>query len=360
MRIIRNYLFKEFIESFISSFAGITFILLLGNLVKVLDLIVRKGVNVIIALKSFLYAVPYLLQYSIPLAALLGILISMGRVGSDNEFVAIKAAGIGMWKILKVFLTFGAVLTLFLIFLHANIIPHSHYMSKKLIKEIGQSNPLGLIEPGVFVDNFDGFVLFTQDMHENLLKNVYIYQTGTESKENNVIFAGEGEFLIESDFLKIKLHDGFIEGPSMKYRIKFDNHFMSLPINSDKDIMSRKIKHLGIKEIISELIFAGIKQPQNYEIRKKELLIELNRKLSLSFASIIFILLGFGVAGSIKVREKSMNLSIIFMAGLGYYLLSLLSSTLVIKGYLPICAIWLPNIIFLLLGIKFSYKTCRS
>ena len=358
MRIIRNYFLREFFGSFISAFIGITFILLMGNLLKALDFIVRKGINVSVALKSFLYAIPYLLQYSLPLSALLGILICMGRFGSDNEFIAIKTAGIGMDKILRFFLAFGLVLTLFLIFLHSHIIPHSHFMSKKLIKEIGQSNPLGLIEPGVFVDSFDGFVLLTQDMEDNILKNVYIYQT--KDKNNNVIFAQRGEIVLDGNILKVKLEDGFIEGPNMKYRTKFGSHFMNLPIKENTNKINKKIKHMGLKEIIRELIFSRFTSPDYFKERKRHLQIELNRKLSLSFASLIFIILGFGVSGTIKVREKSINLSIIMIAGLGYYILSLLSSSLVIKGYLPIVGIWFPNIFFLILGLYYCHKTCNS
>lgn len=357
MRILRNYFLKDFFNHLFSAFIGITFILLLGNLIKALDFIVRKGVDVIIAGKSFAYAVPYLLQYSLPLATLLAVLLCMGRFAADNEFVAIKVAGIPMKKILSIFLTVGMIITLLLVFMHSKIIPHAHFMSKKIIKEIGQANPLGLIEPGVFVDSFDGFVLLTQDMESNILKKVYIYQT--DKKNANVIFANKGEFLIEEDMLNIKLEDGFIEGPKMKFRIKFQNHFMQLPIAKNKVTINKKTKHLGFRELYNEYTKVKDSDLPHHKDKKKEVLVEFNRKISLSFASIIFVILGFGIAGQAKPREKSVNLSIIFIAGLGYYLLSLLSTTLVMKNNFPVYVIWVPNTIFFIVGLYHTHKTCK-
>lgn len=358
MKIIRNYFLKEFISNFFASFIGITFILLLGNLIKALDFIVRKGVDVTVAGKSFLYAIPYLLQYSLPLASLLGILICMGRFASDNEFIALKVAGIGMFKLLKFFLTFGAALSIFLIFLHSHLIPHSHYMSKVTIKEIAKSNPLGLIEPGVFIDSFKGYVLLTQDMESNILKKVYIYQA--EGDKTNVIFANRGEFVVDDNILKVKLQDGFIEGPNMQYRNNFESLFMNLPFEKNKIHINKKPKHMGIKEILRQIKLTINSKEEHIREMHKELLVEINRKISLSFASFIFILLGFGVSGQVKVREKSMNYSVIFIAGLGYYLLSLLCTSLVMKNLFPVVGIWLPNLVFFLIGIYYSYKTCKS
>jgi LPS export ABC transporter permease LptF len=358
MRIIRNYFLREFGSNLIHAFVGITFILLLGNLVQASDLVIRKGVDIGVAGKFFLFTIPYLLQYSLPLACLLGILLCMGRFAADNEFVAIKVAGIGLWRILKIFLIVGMTISLFLIFLHVRLIPYSHYMTKSTLKEIGKENPLGLIEPGVFVDAFKDFVLFTHDMEDNILKRVYIYQLQEDA--GSVIFAERGEFVVDGNVLKVKLQDGFIEGPNMQYRVRFQNHFMHLPIEKNKKTLSKKAKHMGIKEINSELKLLKHQTGSHVPEKRRELQIELHRKISTSFASVIFVLLGFGVAGRIRGRERSTNLSVIFIVGLGYYLISLLCTTLVEKHYLPVYGIWLTNIVFLAIGGYYSWRACTS
>jgi len=359
MRIIRNYILGEFIGSLTASFVGITFILLLGNLITALDFIVRKGIDPILAVKSFAYAVPYLLQYSLPLAVLLGILLTMSRFSADNELVALKAAGIGMSRILVIFSSVGIVLSMVLLIMQFSVIPYSNYMSKRILKDLGSVNPSNLIEPGTFIDTFDGFVLFVHDMEFSSLRKIYLYQTG--EKKGNIIFAERGEFTVDNGFLRIKLENGFIEAPDMQYRIMFQTHFMSLPITSGGKI-EKKIKQQDIKELYASAnTLAKTKDSQSFDgIEYRKVVTEIHKRYSFSLTAIIFILLGFGLAGRTKGRDRSVNLTIIFVIGLAYYVLSILFESLVIKSKLPVVGIWIPNVIFFSFAAYHTYKTCRS
>lgn len=354
MKIIRSYFLKEFSQNFLFSFLSITFIMLAGNMVKISDLVIRKGVNPLLALKLFSYFIPYLLEFSIPLACLLGILLSIGRISADNEIIALKVSGVALSRILMVFLTLGLCLSLFMVILNDRIIPQASFSSRKILKKMSENNPLGFIEPGVFIDQFKNFVLFTHDVERNTLKKVFIYETKDKSS-SNLIYADKGEFVVDGNILKIRLLNGFVEGPGMKYRIQFKTHFMHLPIDKNNTKISRKPKDMSIKEL-SRLI-KTFKQEGKDPI---PLEVSLQKKLSYSFSSIVFILLGFGTAGVIRHREKSLNFGLCFLSALGYYLLSLAGETLVFKAGVPVfLGIWFPNLVFLLLGGYLSYKVCQ-
>ena len=328
--------------------------MLLGNLVKLSDLVVRKGVDFFVAAQLFLYYVPYLLEFSLPLACLLGTLLSLGRISADNEIISLKVAGISMAKILSVFLTLGVIISLFLVILNDRIIPQAHFSSRKVLKKMTKDNPLSFVEPGVFIDEFKDFILFTQDVEVNTLKKVFIYEL--QDGSSNLIYADKGEFVIDGDILKVKLQDGFIEGPEMKYRIHFKTHFMYLPIEKHTGEPAKKPKDMNTKEIRTAIQYLKDKSLDPLPLR-----VELHRKISMSFSSVIFILLGFGVAGMIKHREKSINFGICFVAALSYYLLSILGETLVLKNILPVAVgMWLPNFIFLCIGGILSFRLCRS
>jgi lipopolysaccharide export system permease protein len=360
MRIIRNYFLREFLTNLTASFVGITFILLLGNLITALDYIVRKGIDPMIAVKSFVYAVPYLLQYSLPLSVLLGILLTMSRFSSDNEIIAIKAAGIGMSRILGIFFSVGIVLSMVLLIMQFSIIPYSSFMSKRILKDLGSVNPGSLIEPGTFIDTFDGFVLFVHDTEFSTLRKIYIYQTG--EKKGNIIFAERGEFSVDKGFLRIKLENGFIEAPDMQYRIMFQTHFMSLPITTGAKI-EKKIKQKDIKELYADIKVYEKNIAQKTSFDRSEytkVKAEIHKRYSFSLTALIFILLGFGLAGRTKGRDRSVNLTIIFVTGLAYYVLSVLFQSLVLKERLPVLGIWIPNIVFFVYATYHTYKTCRS
>ncbi|HEC69667.1 MAG TPA: YjgP/YjgQ family permease [Candidatus Omnitrophica bacterium] len=354
MKIIRKYFLKEFLSNFFLSLLGITLLMILGNLIKLSDMIVRKGIESASAFKLFLCYIPYLLEFSLPLSVLLATLLTMGRASAENEIISLKTSGISLFKILSSFLVLGLITSLLSIILQDRVIPQAHFASRKIVKKIAKDNPLSFIEPGVFIDEFKDFVLFTRDVEENTLKKVFIYELKEDS--SNLIYAEKGDFVVENEILKIKLQDGFIEGPQMQYRIHFKTHFMHLPIEKKGNSISKKPADMTLKELEEE-----IKTLRKKDLDPLPLEAEFHKKISISFSSLVFVLLGFGAGGLVKHKEKSINFGICFLSALGYYLLSLLGETLVLKEILPVyLGIWLANLILLTTGVALTLKVCKS
>ena len=348
MKLIRQYFLKEFLSNFFLSLLGITLLMILGNLIKLSDMIVRKGVESASAFKLFLCYIPYLLEFSLPLSILLATLLTMGRASAENEIISLKTSGVSL------FLVLGLITSLLSIILQDRIIPQAHFASRKIVKKIAKDNPLSFIEPGVFIDEFKDFVLFTRDVEENTLRKVFIYELKEDSP--NLIYAEKGDFVVEKEILKIKLQDGFIEGPQMQYRIHFKTHFMHLPIEKKENSVSKKPADMTLKELEEE-----INALRKRDLDPLPLEAEFHKKISISFSSLVFVLLGFGAGGLVKHREKSINFGICFLSALGYYLLSLLGETLVLKKILPVClGIWLANLILLTIGVALTLKICKS
>ena len=78
MRILRNYILKEIAGPLIGSLAVFTFVLLVGNIFKLADLMINKGVDIIDVIRLFLYLIPYILSYTIPMAILTATMVSAG------------------------------------------------------------------------------------------------------------------------------------------------------------------------------------------------------------------------------------------------------------------------------------------
>jgi len=354
MKLIRQYFLKEFLSNFFLSLLGITLLMILGNLIKLSDMIVRKGVESASAFKLFLCYIPYLLEFSLPLSILLATLLTIGRASAENEIISLKTSGISLFKILFLFLVLGLITSLLSIILQDRIIPQAHFASRKIVKKIAKDNPLSFIEPGVFIDEFKDFVLFTRDVEENTLRKVFIYELKEDSP--NLIYAEKGDFVVEKEILKIKLQDGFIEGPQMQYRIHFKTHFMHLPIEKKENSVSKKPADMTLKELEEE-----INALRKRDLDPLPLEAEFHKKISISFSSLVFVLLGFGAGGLVKHKEKSINFGICFLSALGYYLLSLLGETLVLKKILPVYSgIWLANLILLTIGVALTLKICKS
>jgi LPS export ABC transporter permease LptF len=333
-------------------------VMLLGNLMKISDMVIRKGVNVLDAARIFSFFIPYVLGFTLPLSFLLGILLAIGRLIADNEVIAINVAGISLFKILNIFLILGIIASLFLFILNDKVIPQMQYRYRSLIKGIYSKNIAALIEPGVFLDNFQNYILYVSDKEGNKLKNIFIYETSDREGASKVTFAKHGEFVTEANILKMKLEDGFRDEtkPDNKkelYRLNFKIFFIDIPIEEKKSSDAKKKPcDMGLAELKGKIGYL-----KSRGINPVELVIEFHKRISFSFSIIAFILLGFGVSLRVKHREKSINFGIALLVAGIYYLLFLLGQTLVeYKIIPPLIGMWLPNLIIVSIGSYLIYK----
>ncbi|MDD5070381.1 MAG: LptF/LptG family permease [Candidatus Omnitrophica bacterium] len=365
MRILRNYILKDFFSAFTFSLLILGTIMILIFLMLTSHMVLNKGVNLVEALQTHSFHILYLLGYCLPFAFLLGVLLSMGRLVADNEIVAIHVAGISLFRILSIFLVLSIIFSLFLLIVNDKIMPNLHYRYRTQRKNLLYDNIESLIQPGVFLEHFPNNIVYVSDKEGNKLKNVFIYEIDKTKGTTKVTFAKRGEFVTDKNILKLKLDEGFRDESSSEnkdelYRLNFKVFFMDIPIKQKEEIrIAKKTPDMSLKEIetkIKELKQMGIQDDDN----PIELAREYHKRISFCFSIITFMFLGFGVSLYVKHREKSINLGIAFITGLGGYFLFITAEALVkYRILIPSIGMWLPNLIIALVGIIFFWKNAN-
>jgi LPS export ABC transporter permease LptF len=364
MRILRNYVLKEFFGAFFLSLFILTFVMLLGNMIKLADLIISKGISILVAGKLFLYLIPFLFSFILPVSTLTAVLLSIGRLSGDNELVAIRSSGIGLFKILSPIIIVGVVLSLFAVILNNEIIPVSHHKSRETLIELGSQNPMAALEAGTFITAFEKYVIFIYRIDGNKFSNIRIYEPQGENKPPRTIIAKKGEFIVLPDkqLLKLKLIDGTSDeinpsDPENFYKLNFKTYFMNIDFKKQAAaVVNKKAKDMTLQELREE-----IDRFKSTGINTAPLLTEIYKRSTLAFSCIVFIFAGAPFAMITRRREKSLNFGFAFLIMALYYLLLIGFETLSSEGAMtPWLAMAMPNIIFGLLGAGMLYKTCLS
>lgn len=368
MRILRNYLLKEFIGPFFLTLGVLSFVMIVvGNLKKIADLVINKGVDIISVIKVFLLMTPYIITYALPISILVAVLMSLGRLSSDNEIIAIRASGINIFKLILPVLTLGLILSLGLVLFNDRAASYAHYEYRKTLIEIGVKNPTAAFEEGVFINSFQKYVLFIYkvDQKRNRLLNVRIYEPQGEDKPTRTIVARSGEFISvpEKNNVKLKLMDGTSDEPDPNnptnfYKLNFKTYFMNLNMaDAQKNTnIEKKYKEMTIQELSKE-----VKKLRKEGINPAPLINEIHEKLTLAFSCLVFILMGIPLAIITRRREKSINIGIAILIIVVYYPLLIGCESLGIQGAInPALAIWIPNIIFGTLGSILTFRLCVS
>ncbi|MFA5411170.1 MAG: LptF/LptG family permease [Candidatus Omnitrophota bacterium] len=365
MKILRSYFLKEFIAPLFLGLGVLTFVMLLGNLIKMADLVINKGVDLFSISKLFLFMMPYLLTYTLPIASLTAVLLSLGRLSSDNEIIAIKASGVNLFSLILPLLIVGLILSLLLVVFNDRVIPYAHYATRKTLTQVGIRNPTAALEPGVFINSFQKYILFVYqvDQKKNRLHNVRVYEP-QEGKPTRTIIAKRGEFTAvpEKNMVKLKLMEGTSDEPDPKnptnfYKLNFKTYFMTLNLGQaqGKEV-DKKPKDMTIAELKKEA-----QKLKAEGVDPAPLVTEIHEKIALAFSCLVFILLGSSLAIITRRREKTLNFGIAFIVVMMYYLMLIGSEALSLQGYIePQVAMWIPNIVLGTVGIILTYRLCAS
>jgi len=363
MRILRSYILKEFFGPFVVSLAVLTLVMLLGNLVRLADLIINKGVNILSVAKLFYFLMPALLTYTLPIAVLAAVLLSLGRLSSDNEITALRTSGISILRLIIIpLLIVGLILSLILVIFNNRVVPYAHFASRRTLSSIGIKNPAAALEAGTFIDSFDKYIIFIYHIDGNLLHQIRIYEPQSGNRPCRTIVAKMGEFvcLPEKKMVKLKLIDGTSDEPDLSdptkfYKLNFKTLFLNLNLAEAKNgQIQKKPKDMTFKEINYQINEFGVAGIETFP-----LVTELHKRIALAFSVIVFILLGAGLAMLTRRREKSINFSMAFGVIGIYYLLLLGANALSLQGYLlPALAMWLPNLTLGVVGLFLIFKIC--
>jgi len=358
MRIIRNYILREMFFPFVTSLIVLTCVFLLGRLIQLTNLVINKGVSINTIWRVFLLSIPILLGYALPIACLVSIVLAFGRMAADNEIIAMRSSGIHLWSLLKPLVVLGLLISLFSIILNERIIPHAHHKQQTTLKSLGLSNPAALLEAGIFINSFDGQILFIHKVDGNKMYNVTIYQP-QEGKPTRTIIAKRGEFvpIPGKDAIKLKLIDGTSDEPNLNdpskfYKLNFDTFFMELDLSTKKQKREKKPKSMTLKELT-----VAIAKAERLFIDPYKHITEYHRKITWSFSSFVFIILGFPIAVAANKREKSANVVLAILCAVAYYFLSIGCEALSIKNVVnPAIVMWVPNVLLGSIAIYLNIK----
>lgn len=363
MRILRNYILKEFFHSFILSLVVFTFVLLVGNIIKLAELVINKGVDFFSVMKLFLFLVPWLLSFTLPIAALTAVILTFGRFSSDGELIAMKASGVGLFRISIPVIMLGVIFSFLSFFLNDQVSPNASFASRRVIKEIGLKKPAAYLEEGTFTRGFENYIIFIYEIRGNKLKNIRVYQP-QEGKPTRTIVAEAGEIntIPEKNIVELRLFNGTSEEPSPTepdnfYKLNFKTYYMTLDLTKifKNEKVEKKVREMTVNELHKEIV-----KYTKEKIDTTPLYVEIYKKVNMSISSFVLILMGIPLGIKAQRSEKSIGFGVSLLLFAVYWGAFLGGVALALQGAVPpFLAVSLPNVVFFIFGLGMFIHTAR-
>jgi len=366
-KIIYRYILREISYPFLMILFVMTFVLIMGKLLQLMDLMVNKGVSFYDILKLFFLLFPSFLIFTIPISLLVSILIGLGRLSSDNEITIFKASGVSLYQMLYP-VAFAALIAFVLTTITTfYLVPQSKFATKNLLFTVAKKKASVGIREKVFNDDFKGILLYAESIpvHGSYMEGVIISDTRI-IKEPSTIIAKKAYLVSDPKLMTItlRLENGstHIVDSKMKNYRKMDFRFYDVNLDTESSIAEEdKLKtksssELTIWEISEKLKSSGLDQNA-----LRELAVEMNKNVALPMSCIVMGLLGIplGIRSHRAVRSRGFTIGLIIV--LIYYFLILGGETLTeTSGLSPFVGIWTPNFIFGILAIYLFIRAAND
>ncbi len=355
--IINRYILREIVFPFLMTLMVFTFVLLIGKILQIMDLMVNKGVLFVSIVKMVLFTLPAFLTFTIPISLLIAILIGLGRLSGDNEITVMKSSGISLYQLLvpvAVVSVFAFVVTVTI----GLLAPLSNYAMKNLLFDIVKQKASIGIKEKVFNDDFKGLVLYADKipLDGEFMEGVMVNDSRLVDEPTTII-APKGYLRSDIKSMKVtlRLERGSIHtvAPGLKTYKKtdFSTYDVLLDLSTALSASAKSTSKGSVDMTIGELM-QNIRKGGIEETARRDMIIELNKKFSIPLSCLVFAVIGIPLGIVSRRSGKSRGFAVGLFVVAAYYTLQLAGEALGETGKIPASlAVWSPNIIVGGLGV---------
>jgi len=164
------------------------------------------------------------------------------------------------------------------------------------------------------------------------------------------------------NIIELKLFNGTSEEPSPTdpetyYKLNFKTYFMSLDLTKvfKKEKIQKKTREMSVTELRKQIVDYAAQK-----IDTTPLYVEIYKKINMSAASLVLVLLGIPLGIRAHRSEKSIGFGISLLLFAVYWGAFLGGVALALKGTVPpSIGVSLPNVVFFMLGTVLFINTAR-
>ncbi|MCL4503500.1 MAG: LPS export ABC transporter permease LptF [Deltaproteobacteria bacterium] len=364
--IIYRYLILEILPPFGVSLLAFTSIVFLGRLMKITQMIVVKGVGLWEVLQTCLFLLPYLLVFTLPMAATVGILLSLTRLSVDQEVTALKTAGLSFSQLLPPILAFSVAMALLTLFLTVIGSPWGQTATRELLKNVAKKRADLGIQEQVFNTDFRGLMLFVNHVssREGRLDGIFVYDFRDPDNPNTVYaHSGQLSFDESQESMLMQLSEGRVfrfgkEGKNQSHwqMLEFQSYQLPLQLFGFAAKGGKSETEMSLRELWATL---G-KEAKNSDLYNRAM-VELNQRFAMPVGALILCLIAMPLGLSHRQQGRTWGLIVGLALFLIYYIVFTASWRLALNFKVDAAlAPWTSNILFLGLALFFWSRMVRE
>lgn len=357
--LLKREIARELLLVFSFCLSIFLFLLLLGKMLKLRQILFALDLSILDLLELFVYLSPFFLMLLIPIACMISMFLTFQRMSADRELMALRAGGVSLLQILPApafFLCLCALMNVLIAF-HGLAWGVQNFQST--ILDLARKKAQLSLRPGVFNSNFPGLIIYAGkvDPVSGVVSDVFIQDRTNQEAGLNIV-APRGKMVTDNQQGKIlfSLQGGHIYRHQGKENdiLQFSGYRVALNLNKligDVHVQKDKPKSLSWSRLQAlKQDPATAKKGRGAYLRS--ILVEIQKRLALPLACIVLgffaLPLGWIFEGVKRYYGAIVVLAMFFV----YYALFSLGISLGETGILtPVLGVWMPNLVFAVISL---------
>ncbi len=205
---VSNYLFSNFISLFSSLFFILFSIISIIFFIKIASVTSVIQVNFIELITLYIYLIPKLLLYTMPISFFISLCITLFNLSKENELIVIFTLGYSPKKVSNFFLILAALFSILMIINIAILIPLSKQLNNNFL-EYKRAQAKFNIQESKFGQKFSNWLVYIDKSDKKqTYKNITLYQGKTKNNAPKLILAKKAYIQNHNSKLRLILDDG--------------------------------------------------------------------------------------------------------------------------------------------------------
>jgi len=349
------YILKELSYILLLSLAILTFILVMSRLGKLTDLVINKGVELMDIVLLIIYSSPPYLTFTLPMAFLLSTIVTLGRLSTENEILALKASGVNLRCLFVPIVSVGILISAVALFNTNFLLPTSANLFRGTLLNVLKKGITVDDKEGIFNDTVPGVVIYIDkvDTHSKKLTGVLV-SDDRDKDQKQTISASDGFIYLDPQTLDLSfiLNNGSLhrwEKKDDSYKtVSFKNYTFMI------NLANMLPPSAGVRKRPFEMDRNELRNAMKRanKDRQYDLQVEIYKKITIPLSALAFVLLTVPLGVRRKVEGRFSGIIYSLALFVFYYMLMALTENLGRTLHIPpllIAAI--PNITIVLLGL---------
>ncbi len=338
------YILKSIFFSFITSFFIITAVMLIGDIIKIYDILFNEGTSLKLVIFVFWHIIVFLSVFVLPMSLTISVNYVYSDMSHNSEIIALKNAGIPLLRIYLPAFIFTVFVFLFLSYDLFSLAYKARMSYLLELTKILKNEVYVALKPSTFY-KISGNVLWVRSMSVNhkKLKDVFFFSKGKVLVSRKAVLKDMPTGIL-ANLYNAKMFSrkkGILEyGSFKKYGMVLYFHKI-------------KKKKYDVGYLTVDQIYSDYKKTHS-----KDDLFEMNKRMSLALGVFIFSIIGFSLGITFSRGGKSIGIVINIFLFFVFYIFLMLGQS-IYEADSIIWLIYLPDIVLSVLGVYLFYTKAK-